>query len=125
MLWANTAVAFVVMTVAVLVNNVQLYYASLFVVGFCLGVLYSVFVTLAIGLNPEHPSIASATIAVACGITDAAMPLIASSAVTSHGASAAYNIAILLLAVSLITGIIFKTMVKKNSEIIEKGESLT
>lgn len=119
-LWCNTAGSLALMVAAVVFNSIEIYFAALFLIGCCLGVLFSIYITLATRLNPEHPSLAAAVIAVACGVTDALTPLGVSVVVTSHGAASAYNIVILLLIVCLVMSILFQTMIKRNSEKIEK-----
>lgn len=119
-LWCNIAVAMGAMCVAVLINRVEVYYAALFLTGCFMGVLFSVFVTLATGLKPEHASLAAAVIAVACGFADTATPIGVSTIVTAHGAMVAYYIAIILLAICLIFGIVFKTMIKTKFRDTEK-----
>jgi MFS family permease len=118
-LWCNIGIALIMMGIAVLIDNIRIYYVALFLTGCCMGVLFSVYITIATRLNPEHASIAAAGVAVACGLADMIAPLAVSAIVTANGASTAYIVAIVLLAVCLFTSVLLKIMIKSNSEKIE------
>ena len=119
-LWCNIAISLIAMSAAVLINRTEAYYIALFITGCFMGVLFSVFVTLATGLKPEHASIAASIIAVACGMADTVSPLGVSKIVTARGAMSVYFVAIVLLAICLIFGILFRTMIKTKQEKTEK-----
>ncbi|PKM73369.1 MAG: hypothetical protein CVU91_05435 [Firmicutes bacterium HGW-Firmicutes-16] len=119
-LWGNIAVSLITMSIAVLINSKEFYFVALFFTGCFMGVLFSVFVTLATGIKPEHASLAAALIAVACGLADTVAPLGVSAIVTAYGTMSVYYVTVGLLAVCLATGILFKTMIKTKHIYTEK-----
>lgn len=124
-LWGNTLAALVLIGAAVLLHSTELYFAALFLAGCFLGVLFGVFITLATGLNPRHPSLAAAVIAVACGLTDTFMPVAAGAAVSARGGLASYHIVVILLVVSLVAGLIFRAAVQSDATAFSKeGKSI-
>ena len=103
----NCIIAFIALGVAVFVNNAIGYFLGLAVAGFVLGVLFSVIVTLATGLNPAHASLAAAGVAIVSGASDTVNPLITGPLLTNKGIHMAYPYAMVVIAITLAAALLF------------------
>ncbi len=108
----NCCVALAALAVAVTLQNAVVYFISLAVAGFVLGVLFSVIVTLATGLYPAHASLAAAGVAVVSGASDTVNPLITGNLFTRMGIGMAYPYAIVVIIITLLAAVLFHALAR-------------
>ncbi len=110
---ANLFVVCITLTVSIFTQNVTLLFASIFITGVFVGVLFSVLVSLSTGLNPQNAALAGAIIAVVAASSDGVTPLITGSVVTHGGVNLAYVYALSMAVICLVFSVIFKVVISK------------
>ncbi len=108
------------LTLAIFSNNVPLLFVSVFATGLFIGVLFSILVSLATGLNPQNAALAGAIIAIVAASSDGVTPLITGYIVTNAGINLAYVYALLSAVACLVFAVIFKVIITKKQPL--KGE---
>lgn len=91
--------------IAILVDQIEVYFVCLFIAGVFLGSLFSVFVAIATRIGYKRISVASSYVAIAGGASDILTPIISGTLVGALGVGCAFYyalvMAVLMLAVSL------------------------
>ncbi|MDK2813237.1 MAG: hypothetical protein PWQ08_492 [Clostridiales bacterium] len=115
-LWVNVAVALGLMLAAVLLQSIPVFFAALFLTGFFIGVLFSVMITLATGLEPRHAGFVAGIVGMVCGGSDTITPLITGRLVTAWGPGSAYWYAIAMLAIALLAAAGFRALCRTGNK---------
>ena len=84
--------------------------------GFFIGVLFSVMITLATGLEPRHAGFVAGIVGMVCGGSDTFTPLITGRLVTALGPGSAYWYAIAMLAIALLAAAGFRALCRTGNK---------
>lgn len=104
----NNIVAGVAITVALMVNKVEVYFVALFVAGFFMGVLFSVIVEIATRIGYKHISVASSLVATASGASDILTPIVTGFLVARMGIGVSFTYALIMIVLSIVAALILK-----------------
>lgn len=91
-----------------LVDQIPVYFACLAIAGFFLGVLFSVYVTIATRIDYKHVSRAASLMGTAGGGSDILTPVITGAMVGLWGVRIAYVYVIIMSAVSILAAIVLR-----------------
>ena len=91
-----------------LVDQIPVYFACLAIAGFFLGVLFSVYVTIATRIDYKHVSRAASFMGTAGGGSDILTPVITGAMVGLWGVRIAYVYVIIMSAVSILAAIVLR-----------------
>ena len=105
---ANNVMALLAIVLALLLNNVTMYFVLLFCAGFFLGVLFSVIVNIGTRIGYKRISVASSLIATASGFSDILTPIITGRAIAVFGIGFSYIYVILMIVLCIVAGVILK-----------------
>ena len=104
----NCLLAFVAIAVALVVNNVVVYFVCFAIAGFFLGVLFSVILAIATRIGYKRISVTSSYVATAGGASDILTPVITGAMVGALGIGCAYYYVLAMLVITALFGIIVK-----------------
>ena len=102
----NNVAAGVVMVAMLILNQIWAYFAGLFIVGFFLGVLFSVVVSICTRVDHEHISRGASVVAMSGGLSDSINPVITGALVAAVGVGISYTYTVAMIIVSIIAAII-------------------
>ena len=105
---ANCLLAFVAIAVALVLNNVVVYFVCFAIAGFFLGVLFSVVLAIATRIGYKRISVTSSYVATAGGASDILTPVITGAMVGVFGIGCAYYYVLAMLVITALFGIIVK-----------------
>lgn len=106
-LWFNLSAALVCIGIAVAAKSILMLTAAYLAVGLFLGVLFSILVTLAIGLDPQRAGRAAAFIAMVGGGADMVSPLITGVLVMRAGIAYTQYYAVVMVIIALVFSWLF------------------
>ncbi len=108
----------IALVIALVVNRVEVYFATFFVAGFFLGVLFSVIVTIATRIGYKRISVASSLVATASGASDIFTPIITGMVVATFGIHISIGYAVLMILISALASAMlwFNTMEQNTKE---------
>lgn len=112
----NLSGAIIGLVIYNLVSFTPLLFVLVFIIGGFLGVLFSVLVSLATGLNPKNAAFAGATIAVVASASDSINPLITGNLVTNFGAQTSVVYALGMSIICLFFAILFKKLIARKGK---------
>ena len=104
----NCLLAFVAITVALLLNKVAVYFVCLAIAGFFIGVLFSIVLAIATRIGYKRISVTSSYVATVAGASDILTPIITGAIVGALGVGSAYYYVLAMLAITAISGMIVK-----------------
>lgn len=115
-LLANSIGGVAAIIVMLLVDKIPVYFACLAIAGFFLGVLFSVYVTIATRIDYKHVSRAASLMGTAGGGSDILTPVITGTMVGFWGVKAAYSYVIIMSGVSILAAIALRMSVSEKEE---------
>lgn len=104
--------------VMLLVDRITVYFVCLAIAGFFLGVLFSVYVTIATRINYKHVSRAASIIGTAGGASDILTPVITGFMVGIWGIKIAYVYVIIMSCVSILAAIVLRMNTSEREETV-------
>ena len=123
--WINSAFSLACIIAILSVKSVPVLFICFALAGFFLGVIFSLILSISTGLNPKHPSIAAAAVAVIGGSADVLSPFITGTAVTNFGIRSAFYYIVIMLVVTIGCTMIFRKLytarLKSDAQMIESN----
>lgn len=104
----NTLCAFIVLCVALVINTVSVYFVSLFIAGFFVGVLFSVVIAIATRIGYKRISVTSSWVATAGGSSDIITPIVTGALVGAMGVASSFNYILIMLLVTMAGALVVK-----------------
>lgn len=112
--WINSVLATICIIGLLITKSVPVLFVCYALAGFFLGVIFSLILSISTGLNPKHPSIAAAAVAVIGGSADVISPLITGSTISMFGIRSAIIYMLIMLVISLLfAGVLRRLYTKK------------
>lgn len=121
-LWVNSLVALACVSLVVLVPSPAALFFGMLFGGMFIGVIFSLLVTLATGMNPSHAGLAGALVAVLCGGSETIAPLVTGRLATALGVGSTFWFALGMLALTLLGALAFRAVCVTGSEILSEKE---
>ncbi|WP_334160191.1 MFS transporter [Muricomes intestini] len=104
----NSMVALLAIVIMLMIDKVVFYFVGLLIAGFFLGVLFSVYVTIAARIDYQHISRAGSLIAIAGGASDILTPIITGAMVSLWGIGVSFKYVIIMSVISIAAAIVLR-----------------
>lgn len=104
----NSMVALLAIVIMLMIDKVVFYFVGLLIAGFFLGVLFSVYVTIAARIDYRHISRAGSLIAIAGGASDILTPVITGAMVSLWGIGVSFKYVIIMSVISIAAAIVLR-----------------
>lgn len=104
----NNLCAFLIISIALIVNIAEIYFAGMFFAGFFLGVLFSSIVSVTTRIGYRHISIAGSLVATTGGISDILTPVITGFLVSQLGVGFSFIYAIIMIVLSILAAAVLQ-----------------
>ncbi|MBR5340662.1 MAG: MFS transporter [Erysipelotrichaceae bacterium] len=112
-LLVNCSISIFALLITVLTEDTSVYYITMAVVGFFIGVLFSILIALATRIGYEHISLSGAIIATAGGCGDILAPIVSSFLVKNNGVLIVFRYVIIMLVIMSVIALVISRMTRE------------